>query len=75
MAEADHFTVTKNEILTALNKPEDFVLAIVEFLSEREHRVHYVREPFARSGITTDFNGASVNFPLAEMIARGSIPS
>ena len=75
IAEADHFTVTKNEILTALNKPEDFVLAIVEFLSEQEHRVHYVREPFARSGITTDFNGASVNFPLAEMIARGSIPS
>jgi SNF2 family DNA or RNA helicase len=75
MAEADHFTVTKNEILTALNKPEDFVLAIVEFLSEQEHRVHYVREPFARSGITTDFNGASVNFPLAEMIARGSTPS
>lgn len=75
MAEADHFTVTKNEILTALNKPEDFVLAIVEFLSDQEHRVHYVREPFARSGITTDFNGASVNFPLAEMIARGSTPS
>jgi SNF2 family DNA or RNA helicase len=75
MAEADHFTVTKNEILTALNKPEDFVLAIVEFFNEQEHRVHYVREPFARSGITTDFNGASVNFPLAEMIARGSIPS
>ena len=75
MAQADHFTVTKNEILTALNKPEDFVLAIVEFLNEQEHRVHYVREPFARSGITTDFNGASVNFPLAEMIARGSIPS
>ena len=75
MAEAAHFTVTKNEILTALNKPEDFVLAIVEFLSEQEHRVHYVREPFARSGITSDFNGASVNFPLAEMIARGSTPS
>ena len=75
MAQADHFTVTKNEILTALNKPEDFVLAIVEFLNEHEHRVHYVREPFARSGITMDFNGASVNFPLAEMIARGSFPS
>lgn len=25
-------TVTKNEILTSLNKPEDFILAIVEFL-------------------------------------------
>jgi hypothetical protein len=26
---ADEVTVTRNEILTALNKPEDFVLAIV----------------------------------------------
>ena len=24
-------TVTKNEILTSLNKPEDYILAIVEF--------------------------------------------
>ena len=29
---ARDITVTKNEILTALNKPDDFILAIVEFL-------------------------------------------
>ena len=29
---ADTITVTKNEILYSLNKPEDFILAIVEFL-------------------------------------------
>ena len=28
---ADTITVTKNEILYSLNKPEDFILAIVEF--------------------------------------------
>ena len=28
-------TVTKNEILYSLNKPEDFILAIVEFLDGR----------------------------------------
>ena len=27
---ADTVTVTKNEILTALNKPEDYILALVE---------------------------------------------
>ena len=28
---ADTVTVTKNEILYSLNKPDDFILAIVEF--------------------------------------------
>jgi hypothetical protein len=41
-------TVTKNEILTSVNKPEDFILAIVEFLDSDEHWVHYVREPYWR---------------------------
>ena len=31
-ASADTITVTRNEILYSLNKPEDFILAIVEFL-------------------------------------------
>jgi hypothetical protein len=31
-------TVTKNEILYSLNKPEDFILAIVEFLDGDTHR-------------------------------------
>ena len=37
--------VTCNENLYSLNKPEDFILAIVEFLNDgghRGHRVHYV---------------------------------
>ncbi|MCL4866289.1 MAG: DUF3883 domain-containing protein, partial [Gemmatimonadales bacterium] len=33
-------TVTRNEILYSLNKPEDFILAIVEFLPDKSHRVH-----------------------------------
>jgi hypothetical protein len=44
---ADTITVTRNEILYSLNKPEDFILAIVAFVGE-EHRVHYAREPFRR---------------------------
>ena len=32
-SDADTVTVTKNEILYSLNKPEDFILAIVEFHS------------------------------------------
>jgi superfamily II DNA or RNA helicase len=71
---ADTITVTKNEILTSLNKPDDFILAMVEFLDGESHKVHYLRQPFERSGVTTDFNGASVNFPFAELLARAEAP-
>jgi SNF2 family DNA or RNA helicase len=72
---ADTVTVTKNEILTSFNKPEDFILAMVEFLDGERHQVHYLRRPFERSGVTTDFNGASVNFPFAGLLAQAGEPS
>jgi superfamily II DNA or RNA helicase len=72
---ADTVTVTKNEILYSFNKPDDFILAMVEFLDSGSHRVHYLRRPFERSGLTTDFNGASVNFQFAELLARAGEPS
>lgn len=60
-------TVTRNEILYSLNKPEDFILAIVEFLEGDAHRVHYVREPFQRE---PDFGVTSVNYSFAEPLER-----
>lgn len=72
---ADIVTVTKNEILYSFNKPDDFILALVEFLDSEIHRVHYLRRPFERSGVTIDFNGASVNFPFADLLARAGEPS
>ena len=68
---ADSVTVTSNEILTALNKPEDFILAIVEFQEADGHRVHYLREPFQRE---PDFGVTSVNYKLDELIARAGAP-
>jgi hypothetical protein len=41
---AETITVTKNEILYSLNKPDDYVLAIVEFSEDNSHRVHYVAD-------------------------------
>jgi SNF2 family DNA or RNA helicase len=64
--EAATITVTKNEILYSLNKPDDYILAIVEFVGEG-HRVHYVRRPFTRE---PDFGVTSVNYDLAELIGR-----
>ena len=71
VAGADSITVTKNEILTALNKPEDFILAIVVFPDEGGPRVRYVREPFERE---PDFGAVSVNYKLDELLARGEAP-
>ncbi len=69
---ADTVTVTKNEILYSLNKPEDFILAIVEFLDGDSHRVHYVRQPFHRE---PDFGVTSVNYDLSELIGRAEVPA
>ncbi len=70
-AGAESITITKNEILTALNKPENYILAIVEFLEGGGHRVHYVRRPFRRE---PDFGVTSVNYDLAELLARAEAP-
>ena len=64
-------TVTRNEIMYSINKPDDFILAIVEYLDETSHRVHYVRRPFERE---PDFHVTSVNYDYAELIARGEQP-
>ena len=65
-------TVTKNEILYSLNKPEDFILAIVEFHSAGSYKVHYVRRPFYRE---PDFGVTSVNYDFADLRARAGEPS
>lgn len=69
-AGAATITVTKNEILYSLNKPDDFILAIVEFDSD-VHRAHYVRRPFQRE---SDFGVTSVNYAFADLIARAEVP-
>ena len=65
-------TVTRNEILYSLNKPEDFILGLVEFLDDGAHRVHYVRQPFKRE---PDFGVTSVNYDFAELLGRAELPS
>ena len=65
-------TVTKNEVLTSLNKPEDYILAIVEFQDGGTEQVHYVRRPFRRE---PDFRAASVNYDLPELLASAEAPS
>ena len=65
-------TVTCNEILYSLNKPDDFILAIVEFLEDGSHRVRYLRRPFRRE---PDFGVTSVNYDFPELLARAEDPA
>jgi SNF2 family DNA or RNA helicase len=75
VAGADTITVTKNEILTSLNKPDDFILALVALEADGSHQVRYLRRPFHGKGITTDFAGATVTFPFAQLLAEAAPPS
>lgn len=63
-------TVHKNEILTAFNKPDDFILALVEVDGDSTSTT-YVRQPFRRE---PDFGATSVNYNLQELLARGEAP-
>ena len=61
---ATSVTVSKNEILTALNKPNEYILAIVEVDGEQTHTT-YLKQPFKKS---LDFAATSVNFNIKELI-------
>ena len=65
-------TVTRNEILYSLNKPDDFILAIVEFIDDENHCTHYLRQPFQRE---PDFGVTSVNYNFSELLGRAGAPS
>lgn len=64
-------TVTRNEVLYSLNKPEDFILAIVEFFDETTHKVHYIRQPFKRE---PDFDVVTQNYDFAGLLERAGEP-
>lgn len=71
-ADADTVTVTKNEILTALNQPRDYILAVVRVGTEGPAAPVYIREPFQQE---PDFAAASVNFDLHQLIKKGANPT
>ncbi len=68
---ADTVTVTRNEILTALNKPDDFILAIVQVDGESARPAVYVCQPFGRE---PDFGVTSVSYRIAALVAQGGVP-
>ena len=76
---ADFVTITRNEIMTALNKPDDFILAIVTVDLSAGAQAggdaagpRYVRQPFQRE---PDFAVTSVNYRLPDLLSRALPPS
>jgi hypothetical protein len=70
-AGADTITVTNNEVLTCLNKPDDYLLALVLF-ENGGHRVRYVPTPFRRE---PDFGVTSVEYRVSELLRRAVEPA
>jgi hypothetical protein len=60
-------TVTRNEILTSLNKPEQYILAIVE-VDDRKTEVTYLKNAFS---VIPDSAATSTNFDI-ELLSRNS---
>jgi superfamily II DNA or RNA helicase len=71
IAGAATVTLTRNEILTALNKPDDFILALVEIDGDHARAPRYLRRPVHRE---PDFSATSVNYNLVELMERAGEP-
>ena len=69
--DADTVTVTHQEIRTALNKPDAFILAIVRVRDGYVSGPRYLREPFRAE---PDFDAVSVTYNLRELLARAEAP-
>jgi hypothetical protein len=71
---SDVVTVTRNEILTALNKPDRFILALVEVGEDESTDVRYLRHPFvgaedAYFGVTSVNYDWDTYFGLGEAVS------
>jgi hypothetical protein len=69
---AREVTVTRNEVLTGLNKPDEYILALAEVDGGRVMRLVYVRRPFGKE---PDFGVTRLDYDLGELLARGEEPA
>lgn len=68
---ADSVMVTRNEIITSLNKPEDFILAIVQISQEFVSQPRYVWRPFE---VEPAFGVTAQQFDLKHLLSRSEPP-
>ena len=72
IAGARDVMVTRNEILTCLNAPDDYYLALVEVTAGFAAAPQYVRRPF---NVEPAFDVTAQAFDLAALYARAQVPA
>lgn len=63
-------TVTRNEIIYALNQQDKFILAVVIVDGNSHDEPHYIRTPFTQE---PDWAVTSINLDLKELLERSSL--
>jgi len=66
---ADTVTITKNEILRAFNKPDEYILAIVE-VDDKLTKTVYLKKPFK---IHPDFAATSVIYNIEDLVRNAEV--
>jgi len=64
-------TVSRNEIIYALNQTDKFLLAIVIVDGDSYEGPHYIRKPFNSE---PDFGVASINYDLGDLLSKAVSP-
>jgi len=70
---ADTVTVSRNQVLTALNKPDAFILALVAVGEDDSTELRYLQRPF-RGDQDALFGVTSVTFAWSELWGRAEVP-
>ena len=68
---ADTVTVTRNEIITSLNKTDDYILAIVQINQDFVHEPRYVWHPFQ---MEPEFGVTAQQFEIKHLLDKSSPP-
>lgn len=71
IAGATTVTITKKEIITALNQPEQYILALVKISPETPPEIRYISQPFQQP---PDLGVNSVNYNWEDLWNRGDDP-
>ena len=64
-------TVTRNEIITSLNKPDDYILAIVQVAQDSVNEPRYVWQPF---DVEPAFGVTAQQFELKHLLSKSEAP-
>lgn len=75
--DAETVSMTRNEMVVALQNPDEYILAIVPFSGEKPCEPRYVRNPFKVDSdfdVSSLFNVSSIQFSLKRLVEYSETP-